>query len=464
VFIMPDSLPWLAQATELHDLAGTAMERMWTGDEALRALKALAATSSLMFTSAPPEPIPPEPEPIPPEPVEPQPIPPSSNDKYPKEPPKGGPATVHKVPEDYPNVMAALDAAKPGDTVSVADGVKLGELTITKSFDPTKPVVLRARNIGKAELDKRVRLKGQGLWLHGFKSTFKVADKADGSIVADADYLNITKLEVQSPHGITCFSSQKRRGINIGWCLFNGQNPPGNGVSNIYFDLPTSGYGPNASELPRNIHIYRCDFDDSAQRPPGPHEDHCIYFGPTKPKGNDRLAMEDVEIYQCLIRSSNERVRGIYMKRGCQIIQNTLAGKGYNWGIRHGGDSVIEANTATGSYKLVINGRNTRILNNLCKQLQLYAGCSKDGKLAYQAADGAFLDTNTGPLLIGFMAHPLDQAEGGKVGNVTVCNHTGAVTINDAGTDRSTFRQRDKSEGTYLPRLTLTPADVGLAG
>ena len=154
------------------------------------------------------------------------------------------------------------------------------------------------------------------------------------------------------------------------------------------------------SDGPCRIYIYYNDFDDDGSRPSGvPMEDHCIYFGDSKPKGDDVVCMEDVELDHNLIRDSNKRVRGFYLKRGAYLFQNSLLGARYNWGIRHGGNARIEANIAKGSAKLVLNGKGHKLYNNSWeKQCDLYAGASKNGRgPLYQAASDAELDMNEGP-------------------------------------------------------------------
>jgi hypothetical protein len=382
---------------------------------------------------------------------------------YPKDPPNNG--QTRRVPEDFGSIMAALDAAQPGDTVSCDNGYSADSMTFGKAFPRNNPVVVRARNTLKANLTGRLTITAPGYWVSGFKQTYRVNQKGNGAIVVGADDINITKMEIQSPHGITSAGSTKRKNINIGWCLFNGDNPSTSGISNIYFDLPNGGSAPSYDDMPNSIHIYNCDFDDDKARPSGAMEDHVIYFGPSKPKGNDKLTMRDVIIYQCLIRANNQRVRGFYMKRGCIIMQSSILGCKYNWGIRHGGDSLIISNDSAGSKtKLVLNGRGNKLYNNVWSKAELYAGSSKDGKGGdplYQAADYADLDANAGPLTVGYITSKLDTSQGGKVNNVTIHRHTGNITKSDAGYDAATYKKDEKAEYSYPPRIKLTPEMVG---
>jgi hypothetical protein len=374
------------------------------------------------------------------------------------------------VPEDYPTVMAAYQDAPPGTTISVKSGVNCGELLLSRDLDSDNPVILRSRDRLGAFLDKRVKCTGKGHWLHGFKQTFKVTTKGDGGIVVDADFTTLTKMEIQSPHGIT--SAQfKRADVKIGWCYFSGRNTSTDSISNIFFAIPNGGQYNQPSDGPCRIYIYNNDFDDDGLRPTGvPMEDHCIYFGDSKPKGDDVVCMEDVELDHNLIRESNKRVRGFYMKRGAYLFQNSLLGAKYNWGIRHGGNARIEANIAKGSAKLILNGKGHRLYNNSWEsKCDLYAGASKNGSgPLYQAAGDAELDMNEGTLNLGFIAstHQLDSSQGGKLDHCTIWRHIGTVDKVAANIDSSAiiFRNAPKVGASYLERVLLTPADVGIAG
>jgi len=388
----------------------------------------------------------------------------------PKYPPEPTPQTTRNVPEDYPSVMAAYQDAPPGTTISVGSGVNCGDLNLSRDLDPNNPIILRSRDRLGALLDNQVKLAGKGHWLHGFKQTFKVTSKGDGGIVVAADFITLTKMEIQSPHGITS-SEPKRADVRIGWCYFSGKNANTSAISNIFFKIPNGGQYSRSSDGPCRIYIYNNDFDDDGSRPSGvPMEDHCIYFGDSKPKGDDVVCMEDVELDHNLIRDSNKRVRGFYMKRGAYLFQNSLLGARHNWGIRHGGNARIEANIAKGSAKLVLNGKGHKLYNNSWeKQCDLYAGASKNGRgPLYQAASDAELDMNEGPVNLGYIAstHQLDSSQGGKLDHCTIWRHIGTVDEVAANIDSSAFNIRDQPRvgASYLERVLLTPADVGMAG
>ena len=393
--------------------------------------------------------------------------PPEEDDKRPKNPPAATPQNTRMVPENYPTVMAAYQDAPPGTTISVKAGVECGSLALARNMDPTRPVIIRSRDLLGAFLDQRVRITGKGHWLHGFKETFRVNDTGSAAIVLDADFVWLTRMEIQSPQGIS--SHQKRRAdIKIGWCTFNGKNPGTNSVSNIVFKMPDGNDYPRPSDGPQRIYIYYCDFNDNGSRPGGAMEDHVIYFGDSKPKGNDVVCMEDVEITHCLIRADNNRVRGVYCKRGLIISQCSLLGCKHNGGIRHGGKARIESNIFKGA-KLVLNGAGHKLYNNSWESCDAYAGASHNGGGPfYQAADYAEFDMNEGPLNVGFVSskHNLDNGQGGKVDHVTIWKHDGNIKLVPGNVDVATYIYHDKAKQgvSYLPRKLLTPADVGVGG
>lgn len=94
-------------------------------------------------------------------------------------------ATIH-VPEDYSTIQAAIDAADPGDTIEVADGI------YAENVDVYKQVTIRSEN--------------------GYNSTTVVAVNSDDDVFeVVADYVAI--------EGFTCYGATgiMRAGIHLGY-------------------------------------------------------------------------------------------------------------------------------------------------------------------------------------------------------------------------------------------------------
>ncbi len=75
---------------------------------------------------------------------------------------------------------------------------------------------------------------------------------------------------------------------------------------------------------------------------------------------------------------------------------------------------------------------------------------------------------NEGPVNLGYIAstHQLDSSQGGKLDHCTIWRHVGTVDKVAANIDSSAFNFRNapRAGASYLERVLLTPADVGVAG
>ena len=82
---------------------------------------------------------------------------------YPKHP--APPARTLRVPEDYGTLAAAYSAAGPGDHISLASGDYSGDLTLSRSGAPDRPIVIRSRSTLGATLTGRITITGSHHWL-----------------------------------------------------------------------------------------------------------------------------------------------------------------------------------------------------------------------------------------------------------------------------------------------------------
>ncbi len=230
---------------------------------------------------------------------------------YPKHP--APPARTLRVPEDYGTLAAAYSAAGPGDHISLASGDYSGDLTLSRSGAPDRPIVIRSRSTLGATLTGRITITGSHHWLYELKTNWNTSRTDGYAVNLQGSYVTITRCWFASNQAIQC-DKNGRHHIWIGWNRFTGQNRSSLGLSHIFFDQPSGGKWSVAENGPNNIWIYRNFFWDNIG---AGAEDHCVYFGHSKPLGNDIGRMLNVSIEYNLIHRDTKRTRGIYVKRGC---------------------------------------------------------------------------------------------------------------------------------------------------
>ena len=262
-----------------------------------------------------------------------------------------------------------------------------------------------------------------------------------------------------------------RHHIWIGWNRFTGQNRSSLGLSHIFFDQPSGGKWSVAENGPNYIWIYRNFFWDNIGTGA---EDHCVYFGHSKPLGNDIGRMLDVSIEYNLIHRDTKRTRGIYVKRGCDLLYNQIDCRG-DFTVRHGWGSRCWGNRLHArpfSFNGGRIGQGHDIRGNICSgPLLLQCGAYSPSENLFQAADHALLVGNTAAsIVIGHLndGHRLAADQGGPVDNVRVYlagRMPAANVIRNYGLcDMNTCPDPIAPDGGFsIPStIMLSQSDVGL--
>jgi hypothetical protein len=106
-------------------------------------------------------------------------------------------ATIRHVPSEYPTIQAGIDAAIPGDTVLVADGIYTGDGNHSIDFK-RKPILVTSENGPEVTI-----IDLEGIWAHGF--VFLMGEDSN-SVVQGFTIRNGFK-EENFGTGIYCYSS-----------------------------------------------------------------------------------------------------------------------------------------------------------------------------------------------------------------------------------------------------------------
>ncbi len=388
----------------------------------------------------------------------------SDTPKYPSAPAR----TLH-VPEDYRTLAAAYSVAGPGDHISLASGDYAGDLTLDRSGSPDQPIIIRSRSPLGAALTGRITITGSHHWLYELRTSWNTSSKDGYAVNLKGSYVTITRCWFASNQAIQC-DRNGRHHIWIGWNRFTGQNRTSMALSQIFFDQPPGGKWSVAENGPNNVWIYRNFFWDNIG---AGAEDHCIYFGHTRPSGNDIGRMLNVSIEYNLIHRDNKRTRGFYVKRGCDLLYNQMDCIG-NFTVRHGWGSRCWGNRLQArpfSFNGGRSGLGHDIRGNVSSRpLLLHCGGYAKPENPFQAADYALLVGNTVPQIkIGYLnsGHRLVADQGGPVNNVTVHLAGRMSATNVVQTpglcDPGTCLTSASDGGFAIPStVTLTQSDVGL--
>ncbi len=400
--------------------------------------------------------------------------------------PKSPPAAVRtlRVPEDYATLSIAYAAAQSGDHISLANGTYAGNFTLNRNFGST-PVVIKSRSVNGPVFSGRLIVSGVGHWFHEIKSTYDATSNSDtgGAIHVSGSYFTLTRCWLTGRHGVTM--AELVHHIYIGWSRFTGQTGAVGGCSHVYLALPEgSSSWMNINQGPHHIYIYRnFFFDVNSTRP---HEDHYIYFGPSKVTNNIGQVPEGYVEYNLIYNDGTgiSRARGIYLKRGAIVRYNDInvpQGAGSN-GFRHSRGGEIYGNTirnddlnvngGTASEHAIVYG------NAVGGEIKLWAGSyngtATNTAVEHQAADYCLLAGNRKlgggslPVSIGEHSDVLDTSPeaGGKVDHVTI--YTGgfahALTLIAGWYDAGSITNPPLAGwGSITPvtPITLQPEEVG---
>ncbi|HEX6012217.1 MAG TPA: chondroitinase-B domain-containing protein [Geminicoccaceae bacterium] len=363
------------------------------------------------------------------------------------------PAPLREVAVTTGQALAkALQEARPGDHIVLADGSYDGAFTLVASGKQDAPIVLRAQNQHGATLTDSLSLEGERGWVHGLVLSGDGRNPRDAPLRLGGDHATVTRSLFTGRRGVVLTSQQYYR---IGYNKFTGAPQPGLGsgpkarFDHIFIDIDS---GVEA-RLPEHGQIYRNLFLDSDA---SDSESHVIYVGPSG--GHPRTpSLTDLVIEYNYI--DTRRRRSIYTKRAGIIRHNHIVMTRGAFGIRHGVGGKMHGNRVVGCRDAIVNGPDHDIRGNdiqAAARLQLMAECLNAGGGRYNAADRALLVGNRGDLIVG------DTRNGGEmrrpVRGVRVYGQLGDVEL---GAEEDTIVAAAEASLWCPEPVTLAPSEVG---
>ena len=356
------------------------------------------------------------------------------------------PIPLRAVPVHKPQRLArALDSARPGDHIVLADGTYPGSYALAQAGTAGAPILVRAANRHQAVIAGTLTLAGAHTWAH------ELAFAGDQvGVLPRADDTTVTRCWFTGARGVKVTTQQR---VRIGHNQFTGGPVAGLAEGHhIYFKIA----GGNNVRRPEGCRVYRNHF----LSPNGTGADgefHHIYVGDAGGLSNTPSLTDWICEYN-LIQDSVRR-RGIYTKRGGTVRFNHIIGKGRGTtGIRHGGRGALWGNRFDGVNVCVVNGPDHDVRGNYVRgPFGLRLECehlSQDGS-RFNAADRAFCVGNDGELTVGYLqpGGTLIRA----VDGVQIYDHVGDVRLKEQ-TNTLVAPAPDLERPTPV---ILSPAEVG---
>ena len=262
----------------------------------------------------------------------------------------GSYASEISVPQDWPTIQEAINAAQPGDEIVVQPGVYpenidfLGKAITVRSTDPNRPDVVNATVIEAYALDSVVKFthgESRASMLIGLTITAGQADFG-GGIFCSASSPTIAKnritgnIAAHSGGGI--WATPRDYGDNVESPLIVGNSISGN----------QAGDGGAISTVFRATVVTQNSIQDN--------------------HSTGRAAVSDSGDYQCEISYNTitgNSPFGVYCGYGTLVICNTIAGNGPWGGIHAWNHDIITDNTVSGNtgYGILSNASGNGVIS-----------------------------------------------------------------------------------------------------
>jgi hypothetical protein len=344
---------------------------------------------------------------------------------------------------------AALSNAQPGDHIVLANATYTGNRTLSRAGTAQAPIVVKAASKHGAVISGgTITLAGAFTGVYGLQFTGSTL-----SVQCAADDTFVLRNWFRGPKAVR-LTTQKR--VRVGYNRFTG-GPQSNlgGGHHIYVEIPN---GPN---LPEGGRIYRNDMTSPSGSGASGEYMH-VYIGDAGGREEDVTpSFQDFRVEYNRI-SDTVRRRGIYTKRGGQVLFNHIVAKGQGvTGIRHGGRGTVSGNRCTNIDSVIINGPDHQVRGNYVRSRRgLVLECERvtsDG-IRYNAAHRAVLVGNDANVVT------VGHSESGDtlvapVDGVQIYNHVGSVVLRHQ--TNTNWVQAPRPDMTYPAPITLSPGQVG---
>jgi hypothetical protein len=358
------------------------------------------------------------------------------------------PTPLQTVPVRKPqHLVRALESARPGDHLVLADGTYAGDYALARSGTVGAPILVRAANRHQAVIAGTLTLAGVYTWAHDLAFTgdqFGVLPQADDTTIARCWFTGARGVKV---------TTQQR--VRIGHNRFTGGPVAGLADGHhVYFKIAVG----NNVRLPEGCRVYR-NYFLSPNGTGADGEFHHILVGDAGGLSNTPSLTDWICEYN-LIQDSVRR-RGIYTKRGGTIRFNHIIGKARGTtGIRHGGRGSLWGNRFDAVNVCVVNGPDHDVRGNYVRGpsgLRLECEHTSAEGVRYNAADRAFCVGNDAVLTVGYLQPAGTLIR--RVDGVQIYDHVGTVRLE---LETNTLWSQTPAPDLERPTpVTLSPDEVG---
>jgi poly(beta-D-mannuronate) lyase len=282
------------------------------------------------------------------------------------------------------DLQARIDAAKPGDTITVKDGVYTasGPITVKAKGAPGKPIRIAAATIGKVEIAGSagfdVVSPAAYIVIEGFVFTHA---SGKTQIRPGATHVRFTR-NVFECKGDGAYLTVAGHDAEIDRNELRNKRTLGNMI-----DVRGEG-----SQVAQRVRIHRNYFHDFTSPGPGTNGAETIRFGLSGLSMSKGFGVIERNLFvRCV--GENEMLS---IKSGANVIQDNtlLESPGAQLTLRHGNENIVRRNYLRGTDGIRIFGDRNRVSDNY---LESNTGAIQIGNGGAEVADGAPLTSHDRP-------------------------------------------------------------------
>ncbi|MFD8498358.1 chondroitinase-B domain-containing protein [Amycolatopsis sp. NPDC059657] len=260
------------------------------------------------------------------------------------------PASADQVVISLSALQSAVDKAKPGDRILLADGsyTTSAPLTIKRSGTASAPITIAAQHTGAAEIKgtSGFAFSGGASWV--VLEGFKLQHQANFTVPSGSTHVRLTRLDIQL-------------GGDGSWLLANGDDAEID--HNVFHNRTTAGqflqiFGPSDA-MAKRVHVHHNYFFNHQFA--GKNGGESIRVGVS---GHQKYSANALIEYN-LFEKADGDAEAISVKSSDNTVRyNTIRDSRGFIVLRHGDRSLVEGNMVFGASGIRFHGNDHKIINN----------------------------------------------------------------------------------------------------
>jgi hypothetical protein len=285
-------------------------------------------------------------------------------------------------------LSAAVDTARPGDTITVANGVySTGTVRVTHSGTATAPITITAASVGAAELAGTAQIELVGA-SHVIVAGFTFSSSAGLAVPVGANADRITRNTFQG--GADIYLSVAADDTEVDHNTFQHKTTHGVFLAVI---------GPGDNGMAQRVHVHHNYFFDHQYK--GTNGGEAVRFGQSNRQHGDARGLIEYNLFE----KADGDSEAITVKSSNNIVRyNTIINSRGTLSLRHGRGTTVEGNFVIGGHTGIrFFGNDHTIINNVVQDsagqpLEVGGGEIKDdtgSTTDHEAADHCVVAFNT---------------------------------------------------------------------